>query len=190
MLSRRIILLFLVLAMAGAARSQMSDFISLRKMNDRYVASYFKGSPIVFNHVNGQHIEGVIEAIRNDSVFVKQWQVMSYMSNLGTSKVDTTGYFILKMHYQEIRSIESTKKESWRFVKNGSIFMIGGVGYALLNVINGAYLKQPINDPANIRSLGIAAGVAGGGYLLNRLYARKERKGNKYKIVYVKMTGK
>jgi hypothetical protein len=104
--------------------------------------------------------------------------------------VDTTGYFILKMHYQEIRSIESAKKERWRFVKNGSIFMIGGVGYALLNVINGAYLNQPINDPANIRSLGIAAGVAGGGYLLNRLYARKERKGNKYKIVYVKMTGK
>ena len=73
-------------------------------------------------------------------------------------------------------------------MRNGSIFMIGGAGYALLNVINGAYLNQPITDPDNLRSLGIALGVAGGGYILNRIYKKKERTGNKYKIIYVKMT--
>lgn len=176
------------MAASGSAQIQMSDFISLRKMNDRHVASYFKGSAISFMHVNGQQINGYIEAIRHDSVFVKQWQVVSYMTTLGTSKVDTTGYFIHKMHYQEIRSIITDKKESWRFVRNGSIFMIGGLGYAALNLINGAYLKQPVTDPANLRSLGIALGVAGGGYILNRIYKKKQREGNKYKIVYVKMT--
>lgn len=192
MLSRLVILVLFVLGLgAGSdvmAQGQMSDFISLRRMNNRHVASFFKGSPISFMHVTGQQIDGYIEAIRNDSVFVKQWQIMTFMTNLGTTRVDTTGYYIHKLHYQEIRTINYNKKESWRFVRNGSIFMIGGLGYAGLNLINGAYLKQPITDPDNLKSLGIALGVAGGGYILNRIYKKKEREGKKYKIVYVKMT--
>ena len=188
MLSKLVIVICLGLASGVYGQGQMSDFISLRKNNDRHVASYFKGSPIIFLSANGQQVEGIIEAIRNDSVFVRQWQIQTFLTTLGTTKVDTVGYFIHKLHYQEIRSIISNKKESWRFVRNGSIFMIGGAGYALLNVINGAYLNQPITDPDNLRSLGIALGVAGGGYILNRIYKKKERTGNKYKIIYVKMT--
>ncbi|ULQ51661.1 hypothetical protein [Flavihumibacter fluvii] len=183
-----VFVLFLSLAAGAMAQGQMGDFISLRKMNGRHVASYFKGSPINFMHVNGQQIEGWVEAIRNDSVFVRQWQIMTFMTTLGTTRVDTTGYFIHKLHYQEIRTIITNKKESFRYVRNGSIFMIGGLGYALLNVINGAYLNEPIDDPDNLQSLGIALGVAGAGFIMNRIYKKKEREGKKYKIVYVKMT--
>jgi hypothetical protein len=183
-----VIAVFICFGAAAVGQGQMSDFISLRKMNDTHVASYFKGSPISFMHVNGQQISGYIEAIRNDSIFVRQWQIQTFLTTLGTTKVDTVGYFIHKLHYKEIYSIQPDKKENWRFVRNGSIFMIAGAGYAVLNVINGAYLNQPINDPANIRSLGIALGVAGGGFILNRLYKKKEKNGKKYKIIYVKMT--
>lgn len=169
---------------------KMEDFISLKRPNGRHVGSYFKGSKIDFQHVNGQRISGFIESVRNDSVFVRQWQVQTYMTSLGTTRVDTAGYYIHKIHYQEIFSIFPMKKESFRYVRNGSIFMIGAGGYALLNVINGAYLDEPIDDPANLRSLGTAVGVFAGGFILNRLYKSKQRKGKQYKIVYVKMTDK
>lgn len=43
--------------------------------------------------------------------------------------------------------------------------MIGGVGYIVLNVLNGWYRKEPIGDAENLRSLAIAGGVAGGGFI-------------------------
>ncbi|WP_290708178.1 hypothetical protein [Flavihumibacter sp. CACIAM 22H1] len=187
---RRLFLLLVMACCATASQAQMGDFISLKRANNRHVASYFKGSRIEFQHVNGQYINGPIEAVRNDSIFVRQWQIVSYITQLGTSKVDTLGSMVYGLHYQEIFKIIHNKKEGWGFVKNGSIFMIGGVGYAVLNLINGAYRKEPIGDPANLRSLGIAGAVAGGGFLLNRLHRHREKKGKNYKIVYVKMTDK
>ncbi|GAO42250.1 hypothetical protein [Flavihumibacter petaseus] len=183
------LVIFLALCMTAFAQTNtMSDYIALKKKNGRHVGVYFPGSPIGFLHVSGQRIDGYVDAVRNDSVFIRQWNIQSYITTLGTSKVDTVGYYIHKLHYTEIRSIYPDKKESWKFVKNGSIFMIGGAGYALLNVINGAYLDEPLSDPDNMKSLGIALGVAAGGFVLNRIYHKKEKEGKKYVITYVKMT--
>ena len=166
----------------------MSDFISLKRSNNRHVASFFKGSRIQLQHVNGQILDGPVEDVRNDSVFVRQWQVVSYITQLGTSKVDTLGSVVFGFHYKEIFRIFHNKKQSWGFVRNGSIFMIGGVGYIVLNVINGWYKKEPVGDADNLKSLGIAASVAGGGFVLNRIHRYREKNGKKYKILYVNMT--
>lgn len=173
---------------AQGSQGRMSDFISVKKPNGRHVASYFPGIPIVYINTSGNQYSGIIEAIRHDSVFVRIWQIQSYYTSLGTTKVDTAGYYINPVPFKEIKTIVPNKPENWRFVRNGSIFMIGGIGYGLLNVINGAYLHQPITDPDNLRSLGIAAGVAGGGFILNRLYRKKHRDGKQYKIDYVRMS--
>lgn len=185
---RGLFILLAVLAASYSGFSQMSDFISLKRTNNRHVASYFKGSRIELQHVNGQVINGPIEDVRNDSVFVRQWHIVSYITQLGTSKVDTLGSMVYGFHYQEIFRIFHDKRQSWGFVRNGAIFMIGGVGYIVLNVLNGWYRKEPIGDADNLKSLAIAGGVAGGGFLLNRLHRYREKNGKKYKINYVKMT--
>ncbi|MFT4023107.1 MAG: hypothetical protein QM664_04885 [Flavihumibacter sp.] len=184
------ILFFLVLLAAGTATGQqigMSDYLLMKKPNGKHMGAYFKGSPISFQLQNGIGIDGWIEDIRDDSVFVRQWNIQSYMTSLGTSKVDTVGYYIHKLRYTDIFSIVPKRKEGFRYVKNGSIFMIGGIGYAALNVINGAYLDEPITDSKNIRSLGIALGVAGGGFILSRIHRHKVRTGKQYIIQYMKM---
>ena len=185
---RGLFILLAVLAASYSGFSQMSDFISLKRTNNRHVASYFKGSRIELQHVNGQVISGPIEDVRNDSVFVRQWHIVSYITQLGTSKVDTLGSIVYGFHYQEIFRIFHDKRQSWGFVRNGAIFMIGGVGYIVLNVLNGWYRKEPIGDADNLKSLAFAGGVAGGGFLLNRLHRYREKNGKKYKINYVKMT--
>lgn len=178
----------LIIGLVAAQNIKMGDFIVMKKKNGRSAGSYFKGSPINFQHVNGQQIDGWIEDIRSDSLFVRQWNVQTFMTSLGTTRVDTVGYYIIKMHYKEIFSIVPKRKEGFRYVKNGSIFMIGGVGYALLNVINGAYLDEPITSSRNLSSLGIALGVAAGGLILNRIHHKKEKEGKRYVISYVKMS--
>jgi hypothetical protein len=182
------ILVAVSLLLALASSAQMEDYIILKKPNNRHVGSYFKGSRISFQRTNGQLFDGIIESIRNDSVFIRQWQVRTYMTQFGTTRVDTAGYLDYGMHYKEIFTIIPKKKDHWRFVKNGSIFMIAGGGYALVNLINGAYLDEPIDDPDNLRSLGIALGVAAGGFILNRIYHSKKKKGKLYKIEYMRMT--
>lgn len=184
---KRCLLLVSLLSLAVLSQAQMSDFISLKRTNNRHVATFMKGSRINFQHVNGQVFEGPIEDIRNDSMFMRQWQIVSYITQLGTSKVDTLGSILVGLHYKEIFRVFHNKRESWGFVRNGTLFMIGGLGYGALNVINGLYRKEPIGDKDNLQALAIAGAVAGGGFLLNRIHRHREKNGKKYIIQYVKM---
>jgi len=186
---KNILLLLLLLSgfTAGAQETTMGDYLLMKKPNGRHMGSYFKGSPISFYLPNGVGIDGWIEDVRDDSVFVKQWNIQTFMTSLGTTRVDTVGFYIHKLRYTDIASIIPKRKEGFRYVKNGSIFMIGGIGYAALNLINGAYLKEPLTDSRNLTSLGIALGVAGGGFILNRVHRHKVRTGKQYIIQYIKM---
>ena len=68
-------------------------------------------------------------------------------------------------------------------VTPGRILIIGGTGYALLNVINGAYLHESVTSSKNLTSLGIAAGAVGTGILINYL----TKHSRKYHVEYIHM---
>jgi hypothetical protein len=184
---QRLLILFIVLFHCLAAIAQPSDFISVRKKNNRTVKTYMPGSPIRFSTVYGSYISGWIADIRNDSVFVKEYDIRTLPTQFGTTVVDTVGSYLRGVAVADISKIEVDDKEHFVFIKNGMLCMIGGGGYAALNLINGAYLDEPMNDPKNVRSLGISLGVAGAGFLMNRLYHHKQKTGKKYKILYINM---
>ena len=166
--------------------SQASDFIVVRK-HDRTVKSYFPGLPITLETESNSWVSGWITAIRNDSVFVKEYDVRQVPTTWGVMVLDTAGSYIVGVHYKEIKRIEFDERgQAFGYVKNGAIFMIGGLGYALLNVVNGQYLHESITDSKNMRSLGIALGVAGAGFVLNRIEHHKNRRW-KYVVEYIRM---
>ncbi|MEO5996219.1 MAG: hypothetical protein ABIN89_05805 [Chitinophagaceae bacterium] len=169
--------------------SQVSDFIKVKKRNNRTLKTFFPGSLISCQTVYGNYIGGIVTAIHSDSVFVKEFDIRSVPNQWGVSSVDTLGSYIVGFHYKDIQTVEFQKRESFGFVKNGSMLMIGGIGYAALNLVNGKYLKQPITDRENLKSLGISLGVAGIGFLLNQLNKMNNRNGKKYIVEYVRMTG-
>jgi hypothetical protein len=105
----------------------------------------------------------------------------------GVFSVDTLGSFLIPLHYRDIEQVIFQKRVSFGFIRNGSLFMIGGLGFAALNLVNGKYLDQPITDAENIKSLGIALGVAGTGYVLNRLQKHRDRNGRRYQVLYIRM---
>jgi len=167
--------------------SQASDFIVVKK-HDRTVKSYFPGLPIVLQTNSYSWVNGWITAIRHDSIFVKQYDVRQVPTIWGTTMTDTAGSYLVGVHYNEIQRIEFNEKGGggFSFVTNGTIFMIGGLGYAVLNVVNGQYLHESITDSKNMTSLGIALSVAAAGFILNRISHHKNKKW-KYAIEYIRM---
>ena len=169
------------------AFSQASDFIVVKKHNGRTAKSFFPGLPIALQTESYTWVNGWITAIRHDSIFVKQFDVRQVPTVWGTLVADTAGSYIIGVHYKEIKRIEFDEKGGgFGFITNGTIFMIGGVGYAVLNVVNGQYLHESITDSKNMTSLGIALGVAAGGFVLNRIQHYKNKRW-KYTIEYIRM---
>jgi hypothetical protein len=182
--------LFILLSsfVSSLAFSQATDFIVVKKHNNRTVKSYFTGLPIALQTESYTWVNGWITDIRHDSIFVKQYDIRQVPTIWGTLMIDTAGSYNVGVYYKEIRRIEFDEKGSrFGFITNGTIFMIGGVTYAVLNVVNGRYLHESITDSKNMTTLGIALGVAAGGFILNRIQHHKNKRW-KYEIEYIRMT--
>jgi hypothetical protein len=183
----RFLLLTCYILVPAISLAQVSDFITVKKKNDRTVKSYFPGSPIVCETYSGNFFNGYVEAVRNDSVFIKQYDIRPIPSMWGVSKIDTVATYITGVHYKNIRMMIFEQRKSFGFIRSGTIFIIGGLGYAGLNLINGGYLNEPVMSNDNRRKLGIAAGVAAGGFLLKYFSNRSRRNHKKYRIEYIRM---
>jgi hypothetical protein len=167
--------------------AQVSDFITVKKRNNRTVKSYFPGSPIICETFYGNHFNGYVDAVRNDSVFIKQYDIRQVPTMWGVAKLDTIATYVTGVHYKHIRMMIFKERASLGFIRSGTIFIIGGLGYAALNIINAGYLRQSVKDKDNLEKLGIAGGVAGAGFLLKYLDNRSRRNHKKYKIEYIHM---
>lgn len=165
----------------------MSDFIRVKKRNNRTLKTFFTGSFISCQTVYGNYISGIIRDVRNDSVFIKEFDIRTVPNQWGVSSVDTLGSYIVGIHYKDIDIVIFPKHESFGFLKNGTLFIIGGLGYATLNLVNGKYLNESITSQDNLKSLGISLGVAGVGFLMNRLRKINNRNGKSYQVEYIRM---
>ena len=130
-------------------------------------------------------MEGYITAIQNDSVFVKVYDIRTVGTIWGVTTLDTAGTFISGVHYKEINRVYfDTKRKAFSFITDGTLFMIGGGGYALLNVINGAYLKESVTGSKNLGKLGIATGVFAAGFIRHKIKVSGRKK---YYVEYIHM---
>ncbi|HTN05205.1 hypothetical protein [Agriterribacter sp.] len=176
------LLLLACLFLSFYSFSQQNDFLSFRK-KDRTIKSYFKGMPIAFVHINGSGVNGIIERVYNDTIYIKQFDVRMLPTPWGTSVQDTVGHYDLRFHYNEIAAIPRPPK-AFEFVRNGTLFMIGGGGYAFLHTFNGLIQKETVYPS----TLLISGGVAALGFTMHKLRKYYYPIGKKYSMVYVKMT--
>ncbi len=180
----RALLLFIFISLTAKSFSQASDFISVKKINNRTLKTFFPGLRISFETYDKRQVSGLITSIRNDSLFVKEWDVRPMINGLGIPVTDTVGSYLSGFNYKEINKVEVSDRMKLQQLTPGRILIIGGTGYALLNLINGAYLHQSITSSKNLTSLGIAAGAVGAGFLTNLLIKR----GNRYRVEYIHMS--
>lgn len=184
------LLFILLLSITQVTLSQQSDFIVLKKRNNRTLKTYYPGAFISAVTYGGFNINGFIKDIRNDSVIILQQERKLMATDFGAA-LDTLMYTIA-FDYHEIKSFHFTSQYTWGRKRGFAevalprLLMIGGTGYVALELINTAYRKESISANNKLLSLGIAAGVAATGYAISYFQNRADKAGGKYKVVYVK----
>ena len=175
--------LILALFVLEASAQTSLDMVVLRNRQNRTIKSFFSGIPITFGDKTGQVVQGVIKRVYNDSIFIQQYDIRRAATMWGTPVQDTIGTYFIKFHPNEIVWIAKPRQIA-SSIRNGSAFMIGGAGYAVLHVLNAAYLGQPVLWP----NMAIAGGVVAAGYLLKMLHSDRYMMGKKYKLIYINTT--
>ena len=189
----RLSLLILLTTLSFLVSAQPSDYIVLRKKNNRTLKTYFPGTFLSAVTYTGFTLNGVIKQIKNDSVFIEQWEIRQVPTQFGVPALDTIVYTI-RMHYQEIRQYLYTTRSGISTKRGGGmiqqIMIIGGVGFIVLEAVNTLYRGESFSDGNKLTVMAIAAGIAATGMLWKHLQSRGDRTWKKYKVTYVRMGGK
>ncbi|MEP6466658.1 MAG: hypothetical protein ABJB05_10155 [Parafilimonas sp.] len=154
------------------------------KKKDKVLQSWFKGNNIYTQLKNGQWINAVIYNIKDDSLYLRPYVVHTYINRLGLNFLDTTYYGMMTIHPDKINAFPK-HGESFSYVKNGTIFEIGGGGYLLLNIINTLSDNDPLFASGNIPKLSIATGVLALGIALGLTHKSNYIIGKKYHVEYI-----
>jgi hypothetical protein len=173
------------------ARSQSDDFIVLKKRNNRTLKTYGAGSFLSALTNTGFQLNGFIKAIRNDSIFITQQETRLVSTQFGQT-IDTL-FHTFGFDYRNItafyfsRQFDAIKRKRG-FVQTTlpGILIIGGSGFIVLELVNTIYRKEKLNEKGKLTSIGVAAGIAGLGVVLQTINSRKDKVGNKYKVYYIK----
>lgn len=180
-------LLIIFVLISSLSFSQLSDFIVVKKKNGRTIGTFMAGKEIVFKTNTGDYIDGQIEAIRDDSIFVITYKIRTVPTNLGVTMVDTISKSVFATNYRNISRIKIHERSDRGQGLVGSLLMLGGSGYILLNVINSAGHGEPITEKRNLRNVGFAAGAVALGYLVTNHFLIDNFSSKWHKFVYVNM---
>lgn len=173
-------LITLMLFASLTSVAQGSDIVVLKKGADKTLKTYIAGSQIHFISIAGNEVEGNIKKIERDSIFIHIYDSRAAYTMWGTSFWDTVSVGLSRYHISEIREIIKPKS-GFGFIKNGYLFMIAGISYAILHVVNAPILNQPIIPG----QLAVAGGITASGIALNRIHKTTVRLGKKYYLQYI-----
>ena len=176
------VLLFIAIALTNCLTSlaQGSDMVVLKKGTDKTLKTYIAGSQIHFISIAGNEVEGNIKKIERDSIFIHTYDSRAAYTMWGTSFWDTVSVSLSRYHISEIREIIKPKS-GFGFIKNGYLFMIAGISYAILHVVNAPILDQPIIPG----QLAVAGGITASGVVLNRVHKNTVKLGKTHYLQYI-----
>lgn len=187
---KQALLFILLVSITEATLSQSSDFIVLKKRNNRTLKTYYPGEFISAVTYNGFAINGFIKDIRHDSIILLQQERKLVPTDFG-STVDTVSY-VFGIDYHNIKSFHFTSQYTWGRKRGFAeitlprLMKVGGVAFLVLELVNTGYRKESISADNKLLPLGIAAGVAATGFAITYFQNRSDKVGGKYKVVYVK----
>ena len=183
----RMTLLVLFLFISLFSFSQISDFIVVKKKNGRTIETFMAGKPILFKTNAGKYINGHIDDIRNDSVFVLIYNTQTLSTKFGFQILDTVSRSVIGINYHDISRIKIHESPDRGQKLAGPLLMLGGSGYILLNVFNSVGHNEPLTEKRNVRNIGYAAGAIALGYLVSKHFFVDNFSSKWHKFVYVNM---
>ena len=183
----RITLLVIFLFISVLSFSQISDFIVVKKKNGRTIGTFMAGKAILFKTNTGIYINGGIDVIRNDSVFVIIYNTRTLPTKLGFGILDTVSKSVIGINYHDISRIKIHDRPDRGQALAGPLLVLGGSGYILLNVFNSVGHNEPLTEKRNVRNISYAAGAIVLGYLVSKHFFVDNFSSKWHKFVYVNM---
>jgi hypothetical protein len=160
-----------------------SDFIQLKK-KDKVIQSWFKDNDIYMQLKNGTWITALIYKIKDDSLYLRPYQVFYYTRGGGINTVDTVYYGTKTISVDYINAFPK-QDEGSGLIRSGTLFKAAGGGYLLLNIINTLSKNDPVFGSDNLPNISIAAGVLAIGIALGLTHKSICIIGKKYHIEYI-----
>ena len=103
------------------ASAQPSDYIILKQRNNRTLKTYYPGSFISAVTYDGFGLNGIITAIRNDSIIIQQHETKLVPAEFG-QKIDTFRY-ALGVYYNQIKKFNFVKYDAVLRVPSLFVFL-------------------------------------------------------------------
>ncbi len=173
------IIIFLFLLIANQTFAQSSDVILLKR-HKKTVKRYFSGTDIDLTTNTGAYLSAHIEKIKNDTLFLKQFDIRQIPTQLGVFILDTVATYYYKYHYNQVKAIGKTGR---RFNLSGSGASLLGGGI-LLSIASGVVFLVD-RDKFSPALLIASASLATVGYVMSKTGGKGMIIGKKYSLVYL-----
>lgn len=95
---------------------------------------------------------------------------------------DTTGRFPLSFSIANIGSFPAGRQKGNNILTNGTLFMIAGAGYLVVNMVNTLREGDPPFGQDNLSNVLIATGAVVTGFILKKSWPSRWYIGKKYKL--------
>ncbi|MEO8720592.1 MAG: hypothetical protein ABI297_06415, partial [Ginsengibacter sp.] len=130
--------IFFIAFFAASTCVAQNDLLILKK-NNHTVESFFPGSEIDF-YSNTRYYEANVTSIKNDSVFLVQYDVRRVFTNLGVFVLDTVAQYHFGINYRDIVSFAKQRK-NFDWSASGAALFGGGVLLTTAGLITWIFAK-------------------------------------------------
>ncbi len=176
-------ILLCILFMCLSCMAQ-SDLLVLKK-NGKTVRSFYPGTEIHFT-TDLRYYEAEITSIRNDSVYLVQYDIKRVPLTNGGIFLDTVGNYRFGVNYKDIISFENERK-GFDWGGSGAGLFGGGVVLTTAGLISWIFAKPNTRYYARPEFVIAGAAFAAVGYLLMKTGSRKTVIGKKFTLHYISL---
>lgn len=169
-----------------AAHAQINGVIVLKRHNTT-IQRYYTNRGFTFINQEDQRISGVVAGGAKDSIYLLFYDVRRAVNYWGLPAWDTVAAIPVPYALSDIKTV-IRDRTSLNYTADGSILIGAAVGLQVLELVNGAYLKQSSKNWFSSGSFLTSVGLAGLGAWLLTLQTKHYRLGKKYHLEYYSFT--
>ncbi len=173
-------LLYIASLLLLPALCQSQATALLLKKNNKTVQRYYPGRTISFFTTDKMPVNGRLDSLVRDSLFLTYFQLVRVPTPWGTFRMDTAGRYPIAFSLANVGSLPR-KRNRWF----EGVLMTGGIGYTALNMVNTVREKDPPFGKDNIANIIGGLGTAAAGYGIAKLKKSNYILGKTYRLSVV-----
>ena len=160
-----------------------ADFILIKK-KDHTLKTLFAGSEVSFT-TPLRYYSGLINAIKNDSIYLLEYDVRQTPTALGVYMLDTVATYLSGIYYKDILKIQNAKR-GFNLAGSGASLLGGGILLTTIGLGTWLFTKQEDQYHASPKLVIGSAVLGATGYILLKMNGSNYTIGKKYHLQYIR----